>query len=254
MQVSSTEQLYSQRQTTQRNHFPADISLKNKQIRELSLRFNELTRENAKLRRTNESLTVQNSDLQQSLVSSERKRQSLKNKLNSKEFPLFANSNQTSEILNYANFLNKRLRESPRIQQIILDRVDSFHSYTGQLSSPEQTQNCLLQTLQIISDLLVEDIVKTSKSCSKHSQTSATHIFRETTKEPTYSPIYGNRSISSLSREEEDQDILLCSINEQSQRVAKLNQQISAAMKSSRRLLYSPLQLRTKECSSKATQ
>ena len=126
-------------------------------------------------------------------------------------------SKKTAEIMKYAQFITKKIKDIPKWDELFLDRMISASSFLSQIKS-NKYDDCLLSTFQFLSDLIVQSSKKDSiKSPYSHIKESEKVNFNE------------------------ESESLLITINSQSERIEKLNKQISDAMISSKELLYSPL-------------
>lgn len=112
-----------------------------------------------------------------------------------------------SEIVKYGQFLSLRMPEAEKLNELFRDRVASMTEFFDHLNAPERAEECLLKTLQVISDVLVVEISEKPKQ----------HY------------------------EEAENEELVGVIGSQAERIVKLNIQITEAMASSKRLLASPL-------------
>ena len=131
-----------------------------------------------------------------------------------------SNSTKKSvELMKYGQFLTKKIKELPKWEEFFLDRVSTVSSYLSQIKH-QKLDECLLNTLQFVSDILVY-------SLKLENQSTSFSFLKEQEREK-------------FAKNDESESLLL-TINAQSERIAKLNKQISEAMISSKELLYSPL-------------
>ncbi|OMJ89437.1 hypothetical protein SteCoe_8437 [Stentor coeruleus] len=128
----------------------------------------------------------------------------------SKKFP---------EILKYAQFITKKIKDLPKWEEMFLDRILSVSSYISMIKT-QKYEDCLLETMQFISDIVVYYSKIESPQLAQFS-------FAQEDSKKTF-----------VNDESEN---LLMTINAQSERIAKLNKQISDAMISSKELLFSPI-------------
>ena len=126
---------------------------------------------------------------------------------------------KTTEIMKYGQFLTKKIKEMPKWEEFLLDRVSSISSYLSQIKH-QKLDECLLNTLQFVSDILVYSL--------KLENNGASFSFLKEQERENFV-------------QNDESENLLSTINAQSERIAKLNKQISEAMISSKELLYSPL-------------
>lgn len=126
-------------------------------------------------------------------------------------------SKKTAEILKYGQFITKKIREIPKWEEFFSDRT-SQSTFISQIKS-QKFDEVLLKTLQFTSDIIVHSLKSERSSIDLLS--------------------FCNESEKNFKSEESEN--LLLTINAQSERIAKLNRQISEAMISSKELLYSPL-------------
>jgi hypothetical protein len=174
------------------------------EIEELKNQLEICNKEKFELAKENSSLKA---DLVKVLqINEEMKRQSEKGK------------NQSGEILKYAQFFIRKLKKIPKWEELFLDRVTHSSNFLSQIKT-NKFEECLLNTLQVFSDVIVYNLK------SDLSQSSIS-ISRESTRK---------------SIENDESECLLSTITAQSERIAKLNKQISDAMTSSKELLYTPL-------------
>lgn len=126
---------------------------------------------------------------------------------------------KTSEIMKYAQFITKKLKDIPKWEDIFLERNLSVNTYLNMIKT-QKFEECLLGTLQFLSDIVVH--------CSKAENSPVT-------------PFSFSQENEKSNLTSEDSENLLITINAQSERIAKLNKQISEAMITSKELLFSPL-------------
>ena len=126
---------------------------------------------------------------------------------------------KTSEIMKYGQFITKRLKDIPNWERLFLDRASSIYSFLNLIKS-QRYEDLLLSTFQFLSDIMVQSL---------QPQLSRSN-----------SPIKFYEEKEKFEVTDESESLLL-TINAQSERIAKLNKQISEAMISSKELLYSPL-------------
>lgn len=124
---------------------------------------------------------------------------------------------KTAEIMKYGRFFTKKLKEVPKWEELFMDRNISTSAYL-ELIKTQKFEESLLITLEFLSDIAIY-YLKTGNSNLEF------NILQEKDK-------FNNV---------DESESLLYTINAQSDRIAKLNKQISDAMISSKELLYSPL-------------
>lgn len=77
--------------------------------------------------------------------------------------------------MKYASFLNSKLSNVPVLKNIVSDRVGNCKEFVADLNNPEMIEKCLLYSLQIICDFLVNEITKADKPRA-HLKASSTMI------------------------------------------------------------------------------
>lgn len=103
---------------------------------------------------------------------------------------------------------------------MFLDRISSVPAYLSMIKT-QRFEDCLLETLQFLSDLVV--------------------FYTKSEFSPSAPFSFSQDEENTMSNNSDESENLLITINAQSERIAKLNKQISEAVLTSKELLYSPL-------------
>ncbi|OMJ66758.1 hypothetical protein SteCoe_20303 [Stentor coeruleus] len=127
---------------------------------------------------------------------------------------------KATEILKYGQFIIKKIKEVPKWEDMFLDRISSVSTYLSMIKA-QRFEDCLLETLQFLSDLVVS--------------------YTKNEFSPTVPFSFSQDDENIISNNCDESENLLMTINAQSERIAKLNKQISEAVLTSKELLYSPL-------------
>ncbi|OMJ68298.1 hypothetical protein SteCoe_34286 [Stentor coeruleus] len=127
---------------------------------------------------------------------------------------------KSAEILKYGQFITKKIKEVPKWEDMFLDRISSVSNYLSMIKS-QRFEDCLLETLKFLSDLMVS--------------------YTKNELSPTVPFSFSQDDENTILNCNDESENLLMTINAQSERIAKLNKQISEAVLTSKELLYSPL-------------
>ncbi|OMJ76144.1 hypothetical protein SteCoe_24550 [Stentor coeruleus] len=191
-------------------------SSQTKEFKKLQDKCNELSTLIVKYEKEKKDLVNTNLQLRDDLQQATSLNTDLK-----KQISTFTSQNmqkKSSEIMKYAQFITRKLKDIPKWEDIFLERNLSVNTYLNMIKT-QRFEDCLLGTLQFLSDVVVY--------CSKT--------------ENNINPISFIQDNEKCGLTCEDSENLLITINAQSERIAKLNKQISEAMITSKELLFSPL-------------
>ena len=129
-------------------HLLQELSAKDKQIEDLMLTNHSLRKRVAALEDKNTQLLKEKHTLQQSL-------QSLRNKREAPEA-----SADLKAAVDYAHFIEEKMHELPVLEALVKDRIPRLDDFIKDVAAGRNT--CLLQTLQVLSDIVVQE---TGSSC-----------------------------------------------------------------------------------------